>query len=113
VKEPRTRADEARGVINDLSMEHPITEGLFSSAGMLVVDASLSGDRETLEILAAGIRGLYGRRARVSRREYRYHQDTGRLHGLLDAAQSGLQKVPEQASARDVQTLPLPGGDQP
>lgn len=111
-EEPRTRTAEVRSVLGEMAAGDSAwlarQEGLFSSFGMLIVDATLSKDREALTAARDGIRGLRNRYARSQSREHAHHMITGRLTGLLDAAGAGLDRT--AVKGRKVDTLDLPEG---
>ncbi|MFC7303937.1 ROK family protein [Streptomyces monticola] len=87
------RATEVQCLIDEIKSAEEISEGLFSSLGMMVTDASLAGDEEALEAAHEGLRRRYGSQLRDGRGELAVEQ-RGRLLGLIDVTYWALHRLP-------------------
>ncbi|MEU3742026.1 MULTISPECIES: ROK family transcriptional regulator [unclassified Streptomyces] len=89
------RATEVQSLIDEMKASEDISDGLFSSLGMMVTDASLAGDEEALEAAHEGLRRQYGHQRQLrdghgeSSAELR-----GRLLGLIDVTYWALRRLP-------------------
>lgn len=85
----RTREGTVREAINELLDTVYITEGEFSSLGMLITDAVLTRDEASLRSAHDGLRSVYGRYSARSGET----AETGRLLGLVDVTYWGLRRL--------------------
>lgn len=84
-REPHTRHGEAEKIIDQMRDLYVIHEGVFSSLGMLITDATLSRDEVTLHKIHDGLRWMYGHHPNGSHK--------GRFLGLIDVTYWALRRV--------------------
>ncbi|MFC8126843.1 ROK family protein [Streptomyces sp. NPDC057302] len=89
------RATEVQSLIDEMKSSGDISEGLFSSLGMMVTDASLAGDEEALDAAHEGLRRLYGRQRQLRDQHGESSAELrGRLLGLIDVTYWALRRLP-------------------
>ncbi|MER5258832.1 ROK family transcriptional regulator [Streptomyces sp. NPDC002855] len=81
--------------MDEMKSSEEISDGLFSSLGMMVTDASLAGDEEALEAAHEGLRRQYGRQRRLRDGQGDAAAELrGRLLGLIDVTYWALRRLP-------------------
>ena len=93
------RVTEVRNLLEEMALDSGMTEGSFSSLGMLITDSSLAADEPALRAAHDGLRRLYGK---VTRPGEDGHEDAktmeqrGRLLGLIDVTFWSLRRLPSE-----------------
>lgn len=89
------RATEVQSLIDEMRSSEEISDGLFSSLGMIVTDASLAGDEDALEAAHEGLRRQYGRQRQLRDGHGEPSAELrGRLLGLIDVTYWALRRLP-------------------
>jgi len=89
------RVTEVRNLIDEMQMDSGMTEGCFSSLGMLITDASLAADEPALRAAHDGLRRLYGHLGpQEENSDPKAAGQRGRLLGQIDITFWALRRLP-------------------
>ncbi|MEV6170050.1 hypothetical protein AB0L99_17700 [Streptomyces sp. NPDC051954] len=92
----RDRTTEIRSLLDEMRVDYGMTEGCFSSLGMLITDASLAADEPALRAAHDGLRVLYGQFGGDGDdgKDPKTAEQCGRLLGLIDVTYWALRRLP-------------------
>lgn len=82
-----------QNLIDEMRVEQWISEGCFSSLGMLITDASLAADEPALRTAHDGLRRVYGKQVRDGD-DHKCAEQRGRVLGLIDVTYWSLRRLP-------------------